>query len=155
MKGVVKISRNICITASYLWQEDEACRTGVEVAGQKSWDVPLMPFTRVLGHDNDYRQLIPLFSPVLKTNARLLLHHPVAVVQVPTPYLLLCRHSNRYNRSLFVCSHGRPRQGTGVLQPAGLLYGPLWTFQLWPPDALAPTDAFRTLAAEVGTYGWE
>jgi hypothetical protein len=33
------------------------------------------------------------------------------------------------------------------------LYRPLWTFQLWPPDAPAPTDAFHTLAAEVGTYG--
>jgi hypothetical protein len=33
------------------------------------------------------------------------------------------------------------------------LYRPLWTSQLWPPDAPAPTDAFRTLAAEVGTYG--
>jgi hypothetical protein len=53
----------------------------------------------------------------------------------------------------FVCFHGRPRQATGVLQPAGLLYRPLWTFQIWPPDAPAPTDAFRTLAAEVGTYG--
>jgi hypothetical protein len=52
---------------------------------------------------------------------------------------------------LFVCFHGRRRQGTDVLQPAGLLYRPLWTFQLWPPDAPAPTDAFRTLAAEVGT----
>jgi hypothetical protein len=39
------------------------------------------------------------------------------------------------------------------LSLAGLLYHPLWTFQLWPPDASAPTDASRTLAAEVGTYG--
>jgi hypothetical protein len=53
----------------------------------------------------------------------------------------------------FVCFHGRPRQATDVLQPAGLLYRLLWTFQLWPPDAPAPTDAFRTLAAKVGTYG--
>jgi hypothetical protein len=35
---------------------------------------------------------------------------------------------------LFVGFHWRPRQSTGVLQPAGLLYRPLWTFQLWPPD---------------------
>jgi hypothetical protein len=35
----------------------------------------------------------------------------------------------------------------------GLLYRRLWTFQLWSPDAPAPTDAFRTPAAEVGTYG--
>jgi hypothetical protein len=46
----------------------------------------------------------------------------------------------------------------------GFLYRPLWTFQLWPPDASeptdasrtlasAPTDAFRSLAAGVGTYG--
>jgi hypothetical protein len=55
----------------------------------------------------------------------------------------------------FVCFYGRPRQATDVLQPAGLLYRPIWTFQLWPPDAPAPTDAFRTLAAEVGTYGRE
>jgi hypothetical protein len=54
---------------------------------------------------------------------------------------------------LFVYFHGRPRQATDVLQPVGLLYRPLWTFQLWPPDAPAPTDAFRTLAAEVRTYG--
>jgi hypothetical protein len=54
---------------------------------------------------------------------------------------------------LFVCFHGRLQQATGVLQPSGLLYRPLWTFQLSPPDAPAPTDAFRTLAAEVGTYG--
>jgi hypothetical protein len=47
-----------------------------------------------------------------------------------------------------VCLHGRPRQATDVLQPAGLLYSPLWKFQFWPPDAPAPTDA-----AEVGTYG--
>jgi hypothetical protein len=55
----------------------------------------------------------------------------------------------------FVCLHGRPRQATDVLQPAGLLCRPLWTFQLWPQDAPAPTDAFCTLAAEVGTYGRE
>jgi hypothetical protein len=48
----------------------------------------------------------------------------------------------------FVCFHGRSRQATGLLQPAGLLYRPPW-----PPDAPAPTDAFRTLAADVGTYG--
>jgi hypothetical protein len=57
--------------------------------------------------------------------------------------------------TVFVCLHGRPRQATGVLQPAGLLYRPLWTFQLWPPDAPAPGDAFRTLVVEVGTYGRE
>jgi hypothetical protein len=39
------------------------------------------------------------------------------------------------------------------MQPTGLLYRPLWTFQLWPPDAPAPTEALRTLAAEFGTYG--
>jgi hypothetical protein len=49
---------------------------------------------------------------------------------------------------------GRPWQATEVLQPAGLLYRQLWAFQLWPPDSPAPADAFRTLAAEVGTYGW-
>jgi hypothetical protein len=54
---------------------------------------------------------------------------------------------------LFVCLFvGRPWQATDVLQPAGLLHRPLWTFQLWPPDAPAPTDTLRTLAAEVGTY---
>jgi hypothetical protein len=45
---------------------------------------------------------------------------------------------------------GKPRMYCSL---TGLLYRPLWTFQLWPPDATAPTDAFRTLAAEVGTYG--
>jgi hypothetical protein len=39
------------------------------------------------------------------------------------------------------------------LSVAGFLNRPLWTFQLWPPDAPALTDAFRTPAAEVGTYG--
>jgi hypothetical protein len=29
-----------------------------------------------------------------------------------------------------VCLHGCPRQATDVLQPAGLLYRPLWTVQL-------------------------
>jgi hypothetical protein len=62
----------------------------------------------------------------------------------------LC-HSQGFR--LFVCLHGRPRQAMDVIQPAGLLYRLLWTFQLWPPDAPAPTDAFCTLAAEVGTYG--
>jgi hypothetical protein len=56
---------------------------------------------------------------------------------------------------LFCLFVGRPRQATAVLQPAGLLYRPLWAFQLLPTDAPAPTDAFRTLAAEVGTYGRE
>jgi hypothetical protein len=63
------------------------------------------------------------------------------------------------NKKMFVCLfvrfHGRPRQATDVLQAAGLLYRPLWTFQLWPPDARAPTDAFCTLAAEIRTYGRE
>ena len=95
----MKRSRNICIIASYLWQENEACGAGVEVAGQKSWDVPLTPFTRPVDHDTDYRQWLPLFSPVLETNVRLLLHHPLAAVQVPTPCLLLGRHSNLYSRS--------------------------------------------------------
>jgi hypothetical protein len=45
---------------------------------------------------------------------------------------------------------GKPRMYYSL---AGFLYRPLWTFQLWPPDAPAPTDIFRTLAAEVGTYG--
>jgi hypothetical protein len=63
-----------------------------------------------------------------------------------------------------VCFNGRPWQATMYLSLAGFLYRPLWTFQLWPPDASAPTDASRTLAsaptdasrtlaAEVGTYG--
>jgi hypothetical protein len=54
---------------------------------------------------------------------------------------------------------GKPRM---YLSLVGFLYLPLWTFQLWPPDASAPTDASRTLpsaptdasrtlAAEVGT----
>jgi hypothetical protein len=60
-----------------------------------------------------------------------------------------------YDVCLFVCFLGRPQQATDVLQPAGLLYRPLWTYQLSPPDVPAPTDTFRTLAAEVGTYGRE
>jgi hypothetical protein len=64
--------------------------------------------------------------------------------------------------SLFVSMgvRGKPRM---YLSLDGLLYRPLWTFQLLPPDASAPTDASRTLAsaptdasrtlaAEVGTY---
>jgi hypothetical protein len=53
------------------------------------------------------------------------------------------------NNELFVCLF----LWASALQPTVLLYRPLWTFQLWPPDAPAPTDAFRTLAADVGTYG--
>jgi hypothetical protein len=41
----------------------------------------------------------------------------------------------------------------GCTAACWLIYRPLWTFQLWPSDVPAPTDAFRTLAAEVGTYG--
>jgi hypothetical protein len=44
---------------------------------------------------------------------------------------------------------GKPRI---YLSLVGFLYRPLWTFQLWPPDASAPTDASRTLAAEVETW---
>jgi hypothetical protein len=47
---------------------------------------------------------------------------------------------------------GKPRMYYSL---AGFLYRPLWAFQLWPPDARAPIDAFRTPAAEVGTYGRE
>jgi hypothetical protein len=54
-------------------------------------------------------------------------------------------------KCFFVCFHGRPRQATDYYSLAGFLYRPLWTFRLWPPDAPAPIDAFRTLAAEVGT----
>jgi hypothetical protein len=43
---------------------------------------------------------------------------------------------------------GKPRM---YISLAGFLYPQLWTFQLWPPDAPAPTDASRILAAEVGT----
>jgi hypothetical protein len=45
---------------------------------------------------------------------------------------------------------GKPRMYFSL---GGFLYRPLWKFQLWPPDAPAPTDAFHTPAAEVGTYG--
>jgi hypothetical protein len=34
-----------------------------------------------------------------------------------------------------------------------LFYRSLLTLKLWPPDAPVPTDAFRTPAAEVGTFG--
>jgi hypothetical protein len=68
--------------------------------------------------------------------------------------VLIIRRNNCINTTSGIdYFHGRPRQATDVIQPAGLLYSPLWTFKLWPPDAPAPTDAFRTLAAEVGTYG--
>jgi hypothetical protein len=56
-------------------------------------------------------------------------------------------------RLLFVCFYGRPRQAMDVPQPSWLFVPPALDFQLWPPDAPAPTDAFRTLGAEVGTYG--
>jgi hypothetical protein len=55
---------------------------------------------------------------------------------------------------LFVCFLGRPGQATDALIiHYFLLYRTLWTFQLWPVDVSAPTDASRTLAAEGGTYG--
>jgi hypothetical protein len=34
---------------------------------------------------------------------------------------------------------------------AGLLYRPIWTFQVRPLDASAPADVSRTPVAEVGT----
>jgi hypothetical protein len=66
------------------------------------------------------------------------------------------------HRLCFVCFHGRPWQVTDVPQPCWLFVPPALDFQLWPPDASAPTDASRTLAsaptdasrtlaAEVGT----
>jgi hypothetical protein len=64
-------------------------------------------------------------------------------------------HLAPYSNVCLFFSVGVPRQATDVLQPTGLLYLPLWTFQLWPPDAPAPTDAFLTLAAEFGTYARE
>jgi hypothetical protein len=45
---------------------------------------------------------------------------------------------------------GKPRM---YLNLTGFLYLPLRTFHLWPLDAPAPTDASRTPAVEVGTYG--
>jgi hypothetical protein len=47
--------------------------------------------------------------------------------------------------------HGKPRMYCSLLA----YLPPALDIQLWPPDAPAPTDAFRTLAAEVGTYGRE
>jgi hypothetical protein len=59
---------------------------------------------------------------------------------------------NVYVRGLFVSMgvRGKPRMYYSL---TGFLYRPLWAFQLWLPDAPAPIDAFRNLAAEVGTYG--
>jgi hypothetical protein len=50
-------------------------------------------------------------------------------------------------RVLFVClfvSMGVRGKPWMYLSLAGFLYRPLWTFQLWPPDAPAPTDANLT-----------
>jgi hypothetical protein len=85
------------------------------------------------------------------------------------PYLRLCNEGKRrrsiiqltiddihHSVCMFVCLfvsmgvHGKPRMYFSV---AGFLYRPLWTFQLWPPDARVPTDASRILAVEIGTYG--
>jgi hypothetical protein len=79
------------------------------------------------------------------------------VVCAPEPVLTLRRMYEFLTpawRRLFVCLfNGRPRQATDVLQPAGLLYHPLWTFQLWPPDSPAPTVAFRTLERKLELMG--
>jgi hypothetical protein len=55
--------------------------------------------------------------------------------------------------SVFFVTVGARGKLRMYLSLAGFLYRPLWTFQLWSPDTPAPTDAFRTPAAEVGTYG--
>jgi hypothetical protein len=49
---------------------------------------------------------------------------------------------------------GRSWQATNVPQPAGLLYRPLFERSKLPPTRCprAPTDAFRTPAAEAGTF---
>jgi hypothetical protein len=49
---------------------------------------------------------------------------------------------------------GRLWQATNVPQPAGLLYRPLFEHSNLPPTRCprAPTDAFRTPAAEAGTF---
>jgi hypothetical protein len=49
-----------------------------------------------------------------------------------------------------MCFRGKPRRYFSL---AGFLHRPLWTFQLWPLESRAPTDASRTPAAEGGTYG--
>jgi hypothetical protein len=72
---------------------------------------------------------------------------PLSIFYVTHCSYILTINTLTFTCSLFVCFRGRPWQATDVLQPAGLLYRPLWTFQLWPPDAPAPTDAFLTLAA--------
>jgi hypothetical protein len=61
-------------------------------------------------------------------------------------------NTKRSHRGLFVSMgvRGKPRMYRSL---ADFLYRPLWTFQLWPPNASEPTDAFRTLAAEAGTCG--
>jgi hypothetical protein len=51
---------------------------------------------------------------------------------------------------VFLGFRGKPRMYCSL---AGLLYRPIWTFQLWRLDASAPADAPRTPVAEVGTYG--
>jgi hypothetical protein len=55
----------------------------------------------------------------------------------------------------FVCFHGRPWQATDVPQPSWLFVPPALDVQTLATrcDASAPTDASRTIAAEVGTYG--
>jgi hypothetical protein len=60
------------------------------------------------------------------------------VGQIKNEYIdLKIYGTGNYKIKVFVCFPGRPRQATGVLQPAGLLYRPLWTLQLWPSDAPA------------------
>jgi hypothetical protein len=106
---------------------------------------PDTPFTRVSRNSNNTADFTAAYQNILR------LTQQVTTKRRYTPGYT-ASHSRRTN---IVCFHGRPRQATGVLQPAGLLYRPLWMFQLWPPDAPAHTDAFRTLATEVGTYGRE
>jgi hypothetical protein len=53
---------------------------------------------------------------------------------------------------LFVCMgvRGKPRMYCSLLVYCTARFGRSY---FWPPDAPAPADAFRTPAAEVGTYG--
>jgi hypothetical protein len=61
-----------------------------------------------------------------------------------------CERSGVLVCLLFVCFHGRPRQATDVLQPAGLLYRPLWTssFGHQMPPRLPTRRKFELVGGE-------
>jgi hypothetical protein len=59
--------------------------------------------------------------------------NPITLPDILNARISSTNASRKFNCSCQCCLF--VSMGVRVLQPAGLLYRPLWTFQLWPPDA--------------------